>query len=346
MRVLTLRDVVEWNPAFGTEALAILATEQRLRQGEGDRVMGPSADVELIPVDVWTRKLLVVTARLIHLARLDLHLELAGFETTHAAAAESGVEGEAQGVARRRPRNLQACRHLLVAEVVGLSAQLEPLGAKLEIEAPALPRLERQRRQIDRVEWPGHATNLGKAMTERFHWDPETYLGMIHEEVPRYDELQEAAVAAVPFAPARILELGFGTAETTQRLLDRFPETRITGLDSSSDMVFKARELGWEDLRLGRIEDPLPDGPWDLVIAVLTVHHLQDDGKRELFRRVREQSRSLVIGDIVDVPEAQRVTPIEENWDYPASAADQAGWCGGEVVWERDDLAVIRATYG
>ncbi len=119
-------------------------------------------------------------------------------------------------------------------------------------------------------------------------------MDLMREEVPRYDELQERTIDAIPFAPDRVLELGFGTAETTQRLLDRYPQTRITGLDSSSEMVFKARELGWEEMRLGRIEDPLPDGPWDLVVAVLTIHHLDADGKRDLFRRVREQSRSLV----------------------------------------------------
>lgn len=159
--------------------------------------------------------------------------------------------------------------------------------------------------------------------------DPDTYLDRILEEIPNYEELQAAAVDAVPFAPARILELGFGTAETTQRLLDRFPDTRITGLDSSSAMVFKARELGWEDLRLGRIEDPLPDGPWDLVIAVLTVAELDEGGVRDLFRRVRDHSRALVIGDVLS----------------PEEAAKWAEWCEGEVVWESDGLAVIRAVY-
>jgi tRNA (cmo5U34)-methyltransferase len=165
---------------------------------------------------------------------------------------------------------------------------------------------------------------------EQFHWDPETYSDQIRREVPGYDELQDAAIDAVPFAPARILELGFGTAETTQRLLDRFPETRITGLDSSSAMVFKARELGWEDLRLGRIEDPLPDGPWDLVIAVLTLAHLDEGRVRDLFRQAREQSRALVIGDAV----------------HAERAAEWARDAGGEVVWTEDDLAVIRAVYG
>ena len=129
-------------------------------------------------------------------------------------------------------------------------------------------------------------------MSAQFHWDPETYLELIHSEVPRYDELQAQTIAAIPFPPKRVLELGFGTAETTNRIWEAYPEARITGLDSSPEMVFKARELGWEEMRLGRIEDPLPDGPWDLVISVLAVHHLDADGKRDLFRRVREHARA------------------------------------------------------
>jgi len=182
-------------------------------------------------------------------------------------------------------------------------------------------------------------------LNAQFHWDPESYLELIHAEVPRYDELQEAAIDAIPFEPARVLELGFGTAETTRRIWERYPNSRITGLDASPEMVFKARQLGWEAMRLGRIEDPLPDGPWDLVIAVLSVHHLDAEGKRDLFRRVREQSRSLVIGDVVEVEPERRVTPVDHEYDIPSPAADQAEWCGGEVVWEVDDLAVIRALY-
>jgi tRNA (cmo5U34)-methyltransferase len=182
-------------------------------------------------------------------------------------------------------------------------------------------------------------------MQAQFHWNPDRYLDLIRAEVPRYDELQERTIAAIPFAPKRVLELGFGTAETTRRIWERYPQARITGLDSSADMVFRARELGWEEMRLGRIEDPLPDGPWDLVISVLTVHHLDDDGKRDLFRRVREQSRALVLGDVVAVEPERRVTPLDASYDLPSPASDQAEWCGGEVVWEADDLAVIRAVY-
>jgi tRNA (cmo5U34)-methyltransferase len=178
----------------------------------------------------------------------------------------------------------------------------------------------------------------------QFHMDPDTYLDQIRADVPRYDELQEETVAAVPFAPARVLELGVGTGETTRRLLARFPEARVTGLDSTPQMAFRARELGIE-VRLARIEDPLPDGPWDLVISVLTIHHLQADGKRDLFRRIREQSRALVFGDVVEVPPERRIASLTEGFDFPSPGADQAEWCGGAIVWQADDLAVIRADY-
>lgn len=176
----------------------------------------------------------------------------------------------------------------------------------------------------------------------RSHWKPETYLELIRSEVRRYDELQEQAIAAVPFPPGRVLELGMGTGETTRRLLEAYPNAWVIGLDSSPDMVFRARE-NYDDVQLARMEDPLPEGPWDLVIGVLSVHHLRAEQKRNLFRQVRAQARSLVIGDIVraDV----QVAPIDEGCDFPETAEDLASWCGGTVTWSADDLAVVRAVY-
>ncbi len=162
----------------------------------------------------------------------------------------------------------------------------------------------------------------------QFDWTPEVYLERIRSELPRYDELQEQAVAAIPFPPGRVLELGMGTGETTRRLIEAYPDAWVVGLDASPDMVFRARET-YDDVQLARMEDPLPDGPWDLVISVLSIDGLLDDQKQALFRRVREQSRSLVIGDVFKPEQVDRVLE----------------WCDGELVWRADDLAVIRAVY-
>jgi trans-aconitate methyltransferase len=179
-------------------------------------------------------------------------------------------------------------------------------------------------------------------VSAQFHLNPDTYLDRIRAELPRYDELQERTVEAIPFSPGRVLELGVGTGETARRLLARYPDAELTGLDSQPEMVFKARELGIE-VRLARMEDPLPDGPWDLVVSVLSVHHLDKEQKRDLFRRVREQSRAMVMGD--QVKAAVQTPPPEPGVDFLERASDLAAWCGGETVWEADDLAVITAVY-
>jgi tRNA (cmo5U34)-methyltransferase len=176
----------------------------------------------------------------------------------------------------------------------------------------------------------------------QFHMNPETYLDEIRADVPRYDELQTATVDAIPFAPIRVLELGVGTGETTRRVLERYPDAEVTGLDAQPEMVFKAREHGIV-VRLARMQDPLPDGPWDLVISVLSVHHLDEGQKRDLFRRVREQSRAFVMGDVVEAD--PQVTSLEEGVDLPSPPDAMADWCGGAIVWRADDLAVIRAVY-
>jgi tRNA (cmo5U34)-methyltransferase len=163
---------------------------------------------------------------------------------------------------------------------------------------------------------------------DRFDWTPEVYLERIRSQVPRYDELQEQAIAAVPFPPERVLELGMGTGETTRRLIEAYPDAWVVGLDASPDMVFRARQT-YDDVQLARMEDPLPDGPWDLVISVLSTGDLSDEELQTLCRRVKEHSRSFVIGDAFGARKLQKLCE----------------WSGGEVTWRADDLAVVRAVY-
>jgi tRNA (cmo5U34)-methyltransferase len=163
---------------------------------------------------------------------------------------------------------------------------------------------------------------------DRSDWTPDEYLERIRSRVPRYDELQDQAIAAVPFPPERVLELGMGTGETTRRLIEAHPDAWVIGLDASPDMVFRARQT-YDDVQLARMEDPLPDGPWDLVLAVLSIGDLDSAQRQALFRRVREHSRSLVVGDAFEDDELEKVVE----------------WSGGTVSWSADGLAVISASY-
>ena len=158
----------------------------------------------------------------------------------------------------------------------------------------------------------------------QFDWTPDEYLERIRSRIPRYDELQEQAVAAIPFPPERVLELGMGTGETTRRLIEAHPDAWVIGLDASPDMVFRARQE-YDEVQLARMEDPLPDGPWDLVISVLSVSDLDDDQQQALFRRVkrplplpRDRRR---LRDRGEAGEAGRVVAAARSPGRPTSCA-------------------------
>jgi tRNA (cmo5U34)-methyltransferase len=183
-------------------------------------------------------------------------------------------------------------------------------------------------------------------------WNPETYLEQMLAEIPGYAELEDAvAAAAAQLEPARVLELGTGTGETAVRILAQQPGADWVGIDASEAMLERARaRLPGADLRTARLEDPLPEGPFDLVVSVLAVHHLDEEAKRSLFARVAQLSHNFVMGDVV-VPERPQdaVIEIDGVYDLPSSVADQVAWLTGagfeqvETTAIRPDLAVFVA---
>ncbi len=183
-----------------------------------------------------------------------------------------------------------------------------------------------------------------------FAWDPETYLAQMLDEIPGYEELEAAVAAATDGLDVRtVLELGTGTGETALRVLAQHPGARWTGIDASGPMLARARErLPHADLRTSRLEDRLPGGPFDLVVSVLAIHHLNGDAKRDLFTRIAQVSDNFVLGDVV-VPERAEDAAIEIDWEYdlPASVADQLEWLrdagfDANATYVRPDLAVFR----
>src|SRR5256714_14888480 len=108
-----------------------------------------------------------------------------------------------------------------------------------------------------------------------YRFVPEGYLESMLEDIPDCPELQAETVRATGGLHAeRILELGTGTGETARRVLERHPGAHLTGIDVSPEMLEEARRrLPDADLRVVRLEDPLPEGAFDLVVSTLAVHH-------------------------------------------------------------------------
>lgn len=189
----------------------------------------------------------------------------------------------------------------------------------------------------------------------QYHFTPGDYLDMIRADVERFDDLQDAVAEATRGVSARsILELGTGTGETARRVLELHREAEFVGIDESESMLEEARRVlpASASLRPSQLQDPLPDGPFDLVFSCLTVHHLDGAAKAELFRRIARTLRPdghFVLADVV-VPERSEdaVTPLTEGFDLPDRVDAQLEWlaeAGFEprVTWAWKDLAVISA---
>jgi tRNA (cmo5U34)-methyltransferase len=186
-----------------------------------------------------------------------------------------------------------------------------------------------------------------------YHFTPESYLSMMREAVPGYDGLQDATVAATGAGAKFVLELGTGTGETARRVLDRHPDARLLGIDASPGMVDVARVSLPSDrveLLVRRLEDPLPEGPFDLVVSALAVHHLEGRGKADLFRHVASRlapGGCFVLADVVEpVNPSYVVTTIDPEVDHPSKLDEQLAWLEAaglvpEVTWTHRDLVVI-----
>jgi tRNA (cmo5U34)-methyltransferase len=190
----------------------------------------------------------------------------------------------------------------------------------------------------------------------QFHFDPATYMDLMRSEVPSYPRLQEEVARATDgVEAARVLDLGSGTGETLAAVLARHPGAAAIGIDESTAMLDAANTrlagLG-VDLVVADLGDPLPPGPFDLVVSALAVHHLDGPEKAALFGRIAAVLRPggrFVLGDVV-IPEDPRhaVTPVSDGYDRPSTTADQLGWlaaCGfdASVRWAERDLVVVCA---
>ena len=117
-------------------------------------------------------------------------------------------------------------------------------------------------------------------------------------------------------------------------------------------MLAVARSVVGGDLRVSRLEDELPEGPFDLVVSALAVHHLDGSGKQDLFRRIAGAVRPggrFVLGDVVlpARPEDAAIS-LSPNFDLPDRLDDQLAWLrvagfAAETIWHIGDLAVVRA---
>ncbi|GAB5406956.1 MAG: hypothetical protein Aurels2KO_51870 [Aureliella sp.] len=159
--------------------------------------------------------------------------------------------------------------------------------------------------QIDSEDFQraARASSLGRSEVdgdagEFFDEIADCYNQTIHRCFPRYDEMLTSVLDYTPpgIQPKRILELGAGTGNLSQRILTRFPDAELHLVDLSQQSLDVCREqIGSGAGDLGNVhfhcgdmaEIAFEPGQFDLVYSSIAIHHLTSAKKRQLFSNCR-----------------------------------------------------------
>lgn len=109
-------------------------------------------------------------------------------------------------------------------------------------------------------------------------WDVAQYETFRDERARPFVDL----LARVPGARVRsAIDLGCGTGELTRGLLERWPDARIVGVDSSDEMLAAAAPravVGRLRFVRGDARSYVPDEPPDLIVSNAVLHWVPDHG--------------------------------------------------------------------
>ena len=157
-------------------------------------------------------------------------------------------------------------------------------------------------------------------------WQPSEYLKFGKERTrPAVDIVSRIDLPTV----RRILDIGCGLGNSTAVLRSRWPNARITGVDSSSEMIQKARaDYPQGDWAVADFSSYRPDGWFDLVFSNATLHWIPDHPAliRKMFEMTAKGGAvAAQVPSILDSPlhRAARLTAEEPEWkDILRGAAD------------------------
>lgn len=117
-------------------------------------------------------------------------------------------------------------------------------------------------------------------------WDPNQYHKFqAQRSAPFYDLL-----ALVDVRPGlKVVDLGCGTGELTRQLADALPNSTVTGLDSSPQMLEKAAAHAGPNLRFVQGDQAGLSGEWDLIFSNAALHWTENHAELivSLYQRLR-----------------------------------------------------------
>jgi tRNA (cmo5U34)-methyltransferase len=173
-----------------------------------------------------------------------------------------------------------------------------------------------------------------------FNRAARSYDGLRRQLIPCFDGFYGAAVDLVAeFAPAgaRILDLGAGTGLLSALVAERLPDAALVLTDLAEGMLDRARErfagrAAPVEFRVMDHLDLSDEAGFDVVMSALSIHHLEDDGKRAVYAAMARAARPG--GLVLNADQVAGDTPEMEAryWNHWHAAIQAAGVPPAEIA--------------
>lgn len=124
-------------------------------------------------------------------------------------------------------------------------------------------------------------------LKKHFNKEAEAFDKQVQKNIPCYNEMLTALINAIPNNKdsPKILDLGCGTGNITQKALNRFPEAEVTCLDLSENMIEIAKDKlsSYENIEyiVGDFTQMELNTKYDVVLSSLALHHIPNDEEKE-----------------------------------------------------------------
>jgi len=145
----------------------------------------------------------------------------------------------------------------------------------------------------------------------------DEYDKQIRRIVPVYEEMNREILRNITFrerAKLNILDLGIGASYLSFKLLQKFPDSFLDGLDYEEKMIQKSKErisiltknfsLFHQNMKNFKFNKK-----YDIVVSVLAIHHLTDSEKQNFFLKIYKNLNKdgyFIIGDAFHlIPESK-----------------------------------------
>ncbi|WP_159814216.1 trans-aconitate 2-methyltransferase [Pseudomonas sp. 18058] len=157
-------------------------------------------------------------------------------------------------------------------------------------------------------------------------WSAKQYVAFEDERTRPARDL----LAAIPTAEARaVVDIGCGPGNSTELLLQRFPEAKICGLDSSPDMIDAARKrLPQLQFEVAEIDQWADAGPFDVIFANAVLQWVPDHAALlpALANKLSAGgSLAIQMPDNLNEPSHRLMREVAANGPWAAKLAGAAG---------------------